>query len=69
MPDGRSFVALGSVSGIITTEPAGDEGFGYDPLFFIPHLRRTLGQVDAATKDGISHRAHAFRALAGCVAG
>lgn len=60
----RSLHAIGSVSGRIATEPAGEGGFGYDPLFFVPELGARFAQVDEAVKDAMSHRARAFRALA-----
>jgi XTP/dITP diphosphohydrolase len=63
-PDGREVVALGSVSGFIADRPAGDGGFGYDPLFFSPPHARTFGELDPAVKNAVSHRARAFRALA-----
>jgi XTP/dITP diphosphohydrolase len=62
-PDGPEFTALGSCSGAIAAEPAGDGGFGFDPLFLLPDLGLTFGQVPAAEKQRRSHRARAFRAL------
>lgn len=65
-PDGRrTAVALGTCSGRIAGQPSGSHGFGYDPIFFVPELDATFGQVDAATKHRYSHRAQAFRALSG----
>lgn len=49
--------------GRILTEPLGEGGFGYDPLFFSDDLRRGFGEVAAATKHRVSHRGRAFRAL------
>lgn len=63
-PDGRAFAALGSVEGRIASEPRGDGGFGYDPLFHVPALGARFAEVSPAVKDAISHRARAFRALA-----
>jgi XTP/dITP diphosphohydrolase len=57
--------AIGSVTGRITEQPAGDGGFGYDPLFFFPPLGRTFAEVEPSIKNQHSHRARAFRALAG----
>lgn len=62
-PDGRGFAALGSVQGRIATEPRGEGGFGYDPLFFVPDLGARFAEVSADVKDHVSHRARAFRAL------
>lgn len=48
------------VKGIITTEEIGKNGFGYDPLFFIPGLGKTFAQLSLEKKNKISHRAGAF---------
>jgi len=56
--------ALGSVSGFILEATAGDGGFGYDPLFFLPQLGCTFAQIDTAAKHRYSHRGRAFRAIA-----
>lgn len=56
--------AIGSVTGSIARSPAGDHGFGYDPIFYFPPLGATFGQVSLEVKNRCSHRAHAFRALA-----
>jgi len=58
-PDGRTWHARGEVRGQIAHEPAGEGGFGYDPIFFIPRLGRTLAQVAIDEKDRISHRGRA----------
>jgi XTP/dITP diphosphohydrolase len=54
--------AQGSVEGIITFEPRGSGGFGYDPVFFIPEMNRTMAELTAAQKHSISHRGRAARA-------
>ncbi len=59
----RSFVARGELSGRIVETGAGDEGFGYDPFFFVDELGTTLGSVSVSTKQRVSHRGRAFRAL------
>lgn len=64
LPDGSTLEALGSVRGRILDAPAGSAGFGYDPLFLLPPLNRTFGEIPAAMKHRFSHRARAFRALA-----
>ncbi len=56
-------VVEGSCEGIITTEWRGSNGFGYDPLFFIPARQRTFGELDLAVKQTMSHRAMALRAF------
>ena len=50
--------------GRIATEPSGDGGFGYDPLFHVPELDARFAEVPPEIKNRISHRARAFRALA-----
>jgi XTP/dITP diphosphohydrolase len=67
LPDGRRFSAIGTCAGSILHEPQGTGGFGYDPLFLVPEVGLSFGQVDRAEKQRHSHRARAFRALAGCV--
>ena len=52
----------GSVEGIINTEPHGEGGFGYDPVFFVPEFEQTMAQVSSAKKHSISHRGRAARA-------
>jgi XTP/dITP diphosphohydrolase len=47
---------------MIATEPHGEGGFGYDPIFYIPDLDRTMAQITLAEKNRISHRGHAGRA-------
>ncbi len=55
--------AEGTVEGEILPEPRGSEGFGYDPLFLLPELSRTMGEIDRKTRLGLSHRGAALRAL------
>lgn len=63
---GGVLIALGSTSGRIAEQAsAGTGGFGYDPLFFVPELGATFADVPADVKHRRSHRARAFRALAG----
>jgi XTP/dITP diphosphohydrolase len=50
--------------GLIAREPAGEGGFGYDPVFFYPPLGRTLAQLLPEEKDRVSHRGKAMRSLA-----
>jgi XTP/dITP diphosphohydrolase len=58
-PDGRRWHVCGEVRGQIATTPAGDGGFGYDPIFYIPRLGQTLAQIPIDEKDRISHRGRA----------
>ena len=55
--------ADGSVEGEILHEPRGSGGFGYDPLFLIPALGRTMAEISLEEKHTLSHRGRAFRAL------
>jgi XTP/dITP diphosphohydrolase len=69
-PDGGEVWAEGKVAGIITGAPAGDAGFGYDPVFAPGGLGgRTFAQLSPAEKHAISHRGRAFRALAELLSG
>jgi XTP/dITP diphosphohydrolase len=45
----------------VAFEPTGDGGFGYDPIFFVPQLGRTMAQLSPAEKDRISHRGRAIK--------
>ena len=60
LPSGRVRVAQGVLDGVIAEEARGTLGFGYDPVFFVPELGKTLAQLSADQKNTISHRAKAF---------
>jgi XTP/dITP diphosphohydrolase len=60
----QEVVRSGACEGVLLTAARGTGGFGYDPLFFIPSLGRTMAEIDLAEKNRLSHRAVAFRALA-----
>jgi len=60
-PDGRTLTARGEIEGIIAHAPAGANGFGYDPIFFVPSFRKTLAELSIEEKNAISHRAIAMR--------
>jgi len=49
------------VEGLVAFEKRGSHGFGYDPLFFVPELDRTIAELDADEKNGVSHRGKAVR--------
>lgn len=53
----------GVCEGMIALEPAGDGGFGYDPVFFLPDREKTMAQVGSAVKHTISHRGRAMQAI------
>lgn len=62
-PDGRHEAFEGCWEGQITEAPAGEGGFGYDPLFFLPREGMTVAQLSPEVKNRISHRANAFAKL------
>lgn len=62
-PDGRELTCEGETKGVITREPRGDGGFGYDPIFFSDELKKTFGEATQQEKDVVSHRAHALENL------
>ena len=64
MPGGHSRVATGTLVGAIAEGFVGTQGFGYDPVFFVPELGRTLAELTVKEKNRISHRAKAFRSMA-----
>lgn len=61
-PDGETHSAEGVCEGRITSEPAGQGGFGYDPVFFLPEYDCTMAQISREEKNHISHRARAVEA-------
>lgn len=62
-PDGRHITAAGTWEGRVADAPRGDNGFGYDPLFFDPQLGRTAATLTRAEKNARSHRGKALRRL------
>ena len=58
-PQGVEVSVVGSVAGMIQYTPQGNDGFGYDPVFYLPSLRRTMAQLPLDEKNRISHRANA----------
>jgi XTP/dITP diphosphohydrolase len=62
-PDGAELFAQGRVFGQIARQPAGAQGFGYDPIFLVPALGCTLAQLQPEQKHAISHRGRAVRNL------
>ena len=53
----------GTLEGFIAETPIGENGFGYDPIFFVPRLNKTVAQLAAKQKNSISHRGSAIRKL------
>jgi len=53
----------GTLEGLITDREIGENGFGYDPIFFVPHLNKTVAQLTREEKNAISHRGNAIRKL------
>ncbi len=62
-PDGRSCTAEGCCEGFIAVTAAGDDGFGYDPVFYLPDYGCTIAELEPTDKDAVSHRARALEAL------
>jgi XTP/dITP diphosphohydrolase len=58
-PEGQCQICSGDCPGIIAFEPRGENGFGYDPVFFLPELGKTMAELPSETKNQISHRARA----------
>ena len=59
--DGRIFRRTGTCRGRVAHEPAGTGGFGYDPIFYVPQLGRTMAQLETSEKAEISHRGQAVQ--------
>ncbi len=60
-PNGDVLTARGECPGTIAYAPMGEGGFGYDPVFFVPELKRTFAQLSAEEKNAISHRGTALK--------
>ncbi len=63
-PSGMEKIFRDACEGVITRAPAGDQGFGYDPLFIPEGFDKTLAELGADIKDRLSHRARAMKELA-----
>ena len=63
LPDGRVVTAEGVCEGTILFETRGDNGFGYDPVFYVPQIGKTFAEADGAEKNAISHRGKALEAF------
>ena len=62
-PDGREVTAEGYCDGLVQDEPKGDNGFGYDPYFYVPEFKKTMAELSIEEKETISHRGRALREL------
>ncbi|MDE7325913.1 MAG: XTP/dITP diphosphatase [Lachnospiraceae bacterium] len=62
-PDGREAVRTACIEGIIADVPAGENGFGYDPIFYVPEFKKTTAELTMEQKNQISHRAKALAAI------
>lgn len=62
-PDGRTVTRRGTIEGIIGHQTAGSNGFGYDPIFYVPEFNCTTAQLDPEQKNAVSHRGKALRAI------
>ena len=62
-PDGREYVVRGTIEGRIGYEEKGENGFGYDPIFFLPDRGLTTAQLSPEEKNSISHRGNALRKM------
>ena len=61
LPDGRVVTSRGTCEGRILFETRGDNGFGYDPIFYVPELAMTFAEADGEQKNAISHRGNALK--------
>lgn len=63
LPDGRVLDSRGTIEGIIGYEERGGNGFGYDPIFYLPEYGCSTAELDMETKNRLSHRGKALRAM------
>ncbi|MFW6112998.1 MAG: XTP/dITP diphosphatase [Thermodesulfobacteriota bacterium] len=62
-PHGRLVTTRGELAGTIALEPRGTQGFGYDPVFWLPDYQATVAELDPAVKNRLSHRGRALQKL------
>ncbi len=60
-PEGQTIQARGEIHGELTREPRGENGFGYDPIFYYPPLGKTTAELSGEEKNQVSHRANALK--------
>ena len=63
LPGGEILTTEGVIEGVIAHEPAGDGGFGYDPIFYVPEFHATTAELTPEQKNAVSHRGKALRAM------
>ena len=62
-PGKETIIFEGTCEGLITDERKGDNGFGYDPIFYVPALEKTMAEMKPSEKAAVSHRGNAIREL------
>ncbi len=63
VPSGPALTYEARCEGLVAEQPVGQSGFGYDPIFFYPPLKKTFGQMTRAEKSHVSHRGKALKEL------
>ena len=69
LPDGQTLLTRGTIEGYIGDKPAGKNGFGYDPIFYVEEYGCSTAELDAEQKNAVSHRGKALRAMREKLAG
>ena len=64
-PNGDIVTARGECPGTLAYAPKGEDGFGYDPVFFVPSLKKTFAELTGGEKNAVSHRGAALAAFSG----
>lgn len=67
MPDGETLVTRGTIEGKIGYEERGNNGFGYDPIFYLPDMSRTTAELSEEDKNAVSHRGRALAKISALV--
>ena len=62
-PDGSHFIVQEQCDGVLLDSPRGDNGFGYDPIFYVPEIGKTTAEISDEEKNAISHRGKALRSM------
>ena len=63
LPEGEEFVVRSTCEGFIAMEPAGENGFGYDPVFFLEEYAKTMAELEPEQKNEVSHRGKALKLM------